>query len=98
MHAQFVYLHVTCYLHVKVRRCESPKTIEFAGNSSLVNPPKCTQSLGLNFTDDITAGKKIKTRHFLRLADSKKLKNCSVGRWTQMKDISNASPNNFRIS
>ena len=73
MHAQFVYLHVTCYLHVKVRRCESPKTIEFAGNSSLVNPPKCTQSFGLNFTDDITAGKKNKNPTFFAVGRLKKI-------------------------
>ena len=58
--AQFVYLHV----EIKVRMRKSPNINEFTGNSSRVNLPIYTQSLPVNFADNITSGKKIKTQHF----------------------------------
>ena len=58
--AQFVYLHI----EIKVRMRKSPSISKFTGNSSSVNLPIYTQSLPVNFTDDITAGKKMKNQHF----------------------------------
>ena len=84
-HEYFVYFHV----EIKVCTRKSPNTSEFARNSSHVNLPACAQSLADNFTNDITLGKN-KNLTFFWLGDSEKLKNFSIGRWTQMKDISDA--------
>ena len=53
-----------------------------------MNVPICAQLLADNFADDIEAGKN-KKQKFFWLADSEKLKNYPVGRWT--KDTSDAS-------
>ena len=75
MHSLFIYM-----LKLKCTCAE---------NSSRVNLPICAQSLADNFTDDITARKNKNSTFFLSV-DSKKLKNYSVGWWTQTKDISDA--------